>query len=108
MSESHKFATFCPCEKCEESDEVIYWNHHCGGSQKIDEQGFIYCDNCQKRCHLADMVFSCGKDNTHKPYFDKNNRYYDYIKMIIKAPYLSDSFKRNIIISIMEHYKKHT
>ena len=54
------------------------------------------------------MVFSFSKDYRDKPNFDKDNRYYDYIKMIIKAPYLSDSFKRNIIISIMEHYKKHT
>ena len=60
------------------------------------------------------MVFKCVKCHEHnihdkyKPYFDNNNRYYDYIKMIVKAPYLSDSFKRNIIISIMEHYKKHT
>ena len=35
MSESHKFATYCPCEKCDESAEVIYWTHHCGGSQKL-------------------------------------------------------------------------
>ena len=53
------------------------------------------------------MIFSFRKDNRDKSYFDKDNRYYDYIKMIVKAPYLSDSFKRNIIISIMEHYKKH-
>ena len=50
MSESHKFATYCPCEKCEESAEVIYWKDNiCGGSQNIDEQGYIYCDNCQKK-----------------------------------------------------------
>ena len=32
MSEMRGWATYFPCEKCEESDEVIYWKHHCGGS----------------------------------------------------------------------------
>ena len=106
MSERYRLATFCPCEKCEKSDEVIYWEHICGGSQTIDEKGYIYCDKCLERYHLVDTVFSCGKGNTYKPSFDKKNRFYDHIKMIVKAPYLSDSFKRNIIISIMEDYKK--
>ena len=49
------------------------------------------------------MKFSCakcGEHATYEPYFDKDNKYYDYIKMIFKAPYLSDSFKRNIIYNI--------
>ena len=103
MSESYDFSTCCPCEECEGSDKVIDWTHaNCGGYYKIDEEGRIYCNECYKPSHLWEMRFSCPNKN----YKEENtyDRYYSYIKMIIKTPSWPNSFKVNLINSLMKQY----
>lgn len=58
----------CPCEGCEERNEVITWVHACdSGEEYMDENGYVKCMSCQSVRLLIDLRFNCG--------YHKNNEY---------------------------------
>jgi len=61
--EEYKYLFKCPCpaENCDNRSK-IYWVHGgCGGHEKMNDWGYIRCDECYRRGLICEWKFDCGE-----------------------------------------------
>ena len=57
----------CPVKGCRNNATPIRWRHsHCGGYEKLTNQGKIYCLRCGTVGLIADWSFNCGEHDSRE------------------------------------------
>ena len=57
----------CPVKGCRNNQISYRWRHsHCGGYEKLTNQGKIYCLRCGTVGLIADWSFNCGEHDSRE------------------------------------------
>lgn len=72
MSESIRFRCMCPVLNCP-NESLIYWKHSTcsNGSETIDSNGDVKCDQCKTKDFIMNWRYSCGKHQNGYQFPDK-------------------------------------
>ena len=101
MSEKVDFISGCPGFGCDNSKKAYTWKHkNCGGTEWLDENGYLEC----KVCHLRDILISWKfKCNGHSDFRDVNReKICEILSMTASLEKGSKKFKKKILKAVSD------